>query len=477
MNTLHTVFFLLAGAALCSAHNILDYGAIPNNVSLAAAQANGYAIYQAIQAANSDPIDRVAHIPSLPDGMNFTMVPYDQYFGLDNVTIVLDGVLNLYPGPTENWPNVSVGQEGAPGPLDVIAIFNSNEVTLTSWTQNGTIFGNGYHWWWKEIFTGIKHLRPNLLKFQSCTYTVMEHIRLMDSPRYHVKWVDMLHGLIQFIDIHVSVDDQKSLLRQGGRLTDGGLPTFPLNTDGIDVRGHNITVRRCHVENFDDSLCAKPMNQGGNLTQCTTDLVFEDSTITNGVGASIGSVPPNRAVNCIRNVTFRRISFDHPLKAIYVKPNPCPNGAAVDGTGIIDNILYEDIYAISPLWWSIWVSTQQQHQPGGNANTGCSFLFPIPGHKCPTQPCVPVTNLKLRNVYMEDALLSAGILRCNEGGPCTGWEWNNVTIKSRSNWPVGNAFLCQAIENSTFTQSSPGCVYNMSSVGDSELRHFELGRN
>ena len=169
----------------------------------------------------------------------------------------------------------------------------------------------------------------------------------------------------------------------------------------------------------------------------------------------LGSVPPNPQVNCIRNSTFRNINFHTPIKAIYVKPNPGDSG-----TGIIDRITYENVVAEGALWWSIWVSTQQQHQPGGRANTHCSFLFPLFNSTCATQPLVPITNLVLRNVTMTGALLSPGVLRCNATNPCSGWLFEDVHISSLSDFPAGNAFICDAIVNSTGYNVSPslkGC--------------------
>lgn len=55
-----------------------------------------------------------------------------------------------------------------------------------------------------------------------------------------------------------------------------------------------------------------------------------------------------------------------------------------NGYGKIDSILYENVWGDTPLWWSIYVSTQQQDQPGGS-NTGCSFFYPLNGTLCPTQ--------------------------------------------------------------------------------------------
>jgi len=72
---------------------------------------------------------------------------------------------------------------------------------------------------------------------------------------------------------------------------------------------------------------------------------------------SIGSVPPNPGVNCIRNVTFRNITFEKPFKAIYVKPNP-----GTRGMGLIADITYENIEIHNALWWAVFIGTQQQHQ-------------------------------------------------------------------------------------------------------------------
>ncbi|RYY72377.1 hypothetical protein EON63_20950 [archaeon] len=44
---------------------------------------------------------------------------------------------------------------------------------------------------------------------------------------------------------------------------------------------------------------------------------------------------------------------------IYIKSNPGTNG-----TGIIEHIIYRNIYMDTPLWWPIWIGPQQQNQPG-----------------------------------------------------------------------------------------------------------------
>ena len=70
---------------------------------------------------------------------------------------------------------------------------------------------------------------------------------------------------------------------------------------------------------------------------------------------TIGSVPPNINTACIRDVTFRNISFDTPIKAVYIKTNP-----GDQGDGYIENILYENLKIDTPIWWGIYIGPQQQ---------------------------------------------------------------------------------------------------------------------
>ena len=88
--------------------------------------------------------------------------------------------------------------------------------------------------------------------------------------------------------------------------------------------------------------------------------MVRDSYIGFGVGASIGSVPPDDRYNCIRNVTFRNIVIHHPFKAIYVKTNPGTTKSMLPGSGgEISNIVYENIEIHLPIWFGIYIGPQQ----------------------------------------------------------------------------------------------------------------------
>jgi hypothetical protein len=233
---------------------------------------------------------------------------------------------------------------------------------------------------------------------------------------------------------------------------------WALNTDGIDVLGQHITVTNCSVTNFDDSVCVKPMGAGSHSSfgsTCTGDVYIANVDVTWGVGVSMGSVPPDAGGNCIDGVHATNVTFTYPLKAVYVKPNPYK--AVPNATGLIANVLYENMVALEPVWWSVWIGTQQQAQPGtGGGNTGCSFLYPLPGEPCPTDPEVTVTNITLRNLTFLTPLLSAGILIANASNPATNIVFDGVVVTGNSTWPVaGGDYLCESFQGVATGGTSP----------------------
>jgi polygalacturonase len=193
-----------------------------------------------------------------------------------------------------------------------------------------------------------------------------------------------------------------------------------LNTDGIDPSGTNVYIRNVTITNFDDAVAVKPANRGYKVATCAQYITVEDCKVVYGVGMTIGSVPPNINTACIRDVTFRNISFDTPIKAVYVKTNP-----GDQGDGFIENILYENLKIDTPIWWGIYIGPQQQKQPDGDG-PGC-MLYPLL-QNCQTQPRITVRNITLRNVDSVNGILPPGIIRCNETNPCRDITFDNVKV-------------------------------------------------
>ena len=213
---------------------------------------------------------------------------------------------------------------------------------------------------------------------------------------------------------------------------------FPFNTDGIDPSGQNILIQNITVENYDDAVAIKPgkLLDGG----CSENITVENANIKLSVGMSIGSVPPNAQINCIRNIRFRNIAFSYPFKAIYVKTN-----SGKEGFGIIDNIVYQNISIHSPILWHVYIGPQQQYQPDG----GGDGIWP------PPQPLVNVTNIYLQNVTSDGGWLNAGVIRCAESNPCRNITLDKVNV---SGW-LSSFYFCENVEGKIINSiPKPACV-------------------
>ena len=60
--------------------------------------------------------------------------------------------------------------------------------------------------------------------------------------------------------------------------------TFPLNTDGIDITGKDVYFRNLSIENYDDAVGIKPSNAQSLWSNCTENVLVEDSYVKYGVG-------------------------------------------------------------------------------------------------------------------------------------------------------------------------------------------------
>ena len=54
---------------------------------------------------------------------------------------------------------------------------------------------------------------------------------------------------------------------------------FPLNTDGIDVRGKNVLIEKVNITNYDDAVAVKPMRLHKDWYTCTENIMIRDMII------------------------------------------------------------------------------------------------------------------------------------------------------------------------------------------------------
>lgn len=405
--------------------SIDSYGAVANDSSVGAAVRNSHAIAEALLKAA--PGDAVL-IPRYSHYYTFSSTASDV---ADGIQLWIEGELIAHSNITA-WP-----YEGNDY-LNILQIENCKDFVLTG-KYLGAIRGQGYKWWVNTVFNFIDKTRPNMVQMHNCTNVVVENLRVYNSPRYHFELSNMTDVIVRNIYIWVNVIAQRDLLQKAKvkRATSGGgawnLPMFPLNTDGIDPSGRNFLIQNITCQNFDDVVAVKP---GKLLTDgCTQNITVDGARVFYGVGMSIGSVPPNTDINCIRDVWIRNVQFTNPLKAIYVKTNSGKNGF-----GIIDNINYQNISIDGPIFWPIYIGPQQQKEPNG----GGDGIWP------PPQPLVNITNILLQNVTSEHGWLNAGVLRCAESNPCRGIALDNVHV---SGW-ASKFYVCENTQG-TVTNSTP----------------------
>jgi hypothetical protein len=55
------------------------------------------------------------------------------------------------------------------------------------------------------------------------------------------------------------------------------------------------------------------------------------------------------------------------------------------------------------------------------------MLYPLI-KECDVNPRVTMRNIVVRNVHMHGGVFPPGVIRCNATNPCTGFEFENVTV-------------------------------------------------
>jgi len=437
--TIGTLIFLATATPICHAKITLGaFGAISDENTVSAAFKNASALTLAFQAANQAPLeDRDARTVVIPAGTTYHLMPIS-IAKLDRVTFQIDGNL-IANADVDAWPLDENGRVAG-------ALMRFQDCRDFVMRGGGLIDGNGFEWWVLTITGKLKRGRPHLVVMHNMVDTLIEGLRVKNSPQFHFALSDMLNLVVRDLDIQVDISAQRTLLDKHGFWIKG-LPTFPLNTDGIDPSGENILIQNVTIENFDDAVVVKPTsaNSGHGIT-CSQNILVDGARVKYGVGMSIGSVPPSDTVSCARNITFRNVVFDHPFKAIYIKTNP-----GDQGTGIVEHVLYENMIINHPLWWAIYIGPQQHIQPQGPV----CFFYPI-DPRCPTEPRITIRDVTLRNIQVRDGLLSPGVIRCDEANPCTDIRFENVVARGGLS---GLPYICENVTG-TVTGSSPepGCL-------------------
>lgn len=115
----------------------------------------------------------------------------------------------------------------------------------------------------REYINENKFGRPHILRMERVRHCIIEGVNFYNSPMYHMYLTDIDDFLIQDLEIKVDIFEQKKLAVKHNKFDYKlNLPTFPLNTDGIDPSGSNVLIRNVKITSYDDSIAVKPANGG-----------------------------------------------------------------------------------------------------------------------------------------------------------------------------------------------------------------------
>ena len=141
--------------------------------------------------------------------------------------------------------------------------------------------------WWIREYLGKNHLgRPNIFEVIDSKNLEFSGITLKNSPYYHHHWkrVENVH----FHDFEIFVDIWSQLTLgdlffgiDANAVSDGNgfsfrVPSYPLNTDGIDPEGRNILIERVNITNYDDAVAVKPLQADHHELKCTENVMVRD---------------------------------------------------------------------------------------------------------------------------------------------------------------------------------------------------------
>jgi polygalacturonase len=176
-----------------------------------------------------------------------------------------------------------------------------------------------------------------------------------------------------------------------------------------------------------------------------------------GLGLVIGSI----GGSIVRNITFRDAYMHHTYKGIYTK---------FRGSGLIQDVLYENIIMDAPEQYAIWIGPAQQADSIDICKADpCSLCWPeIPGAECHMPANASYVGITLRNITIINPKSSPGVILGSETNPMQNVVFDNVVVKNSPS----NYFVCKnanGIAKGT-TSPVPSCFQHGSDTTASKGR-------
>lgn len=170
----------------------MDFGALSGNDTIWSDQINANAFNEAIVAANFTD-DRTVYVP-----YNTTFITYPIYVAnITNITFQIDGTIKFSKRHNQ-WP---LRKEGTT--RDCIFLQDVENITFQG---NGTVDGQGYMWWVRELFGANHNKRPILLNIQRGRNIEIKEVRWINSPRFNIWLEDVDSVWVHDFEIWVDIE-------------------------------------------------------------------------------------------------------------------------------------------------------------------------------------------------------------------------------------------------------------------------------
>ncbi|MBK8094510.1 MAG: glycoside hydrolase family 28 protein [Verrucomicrobiaceae bacterium] len=195
----------------------------------------------------------------------------------------------------------------------------AREVTDVQISGEGTIDGQGKPWW-DRVRELAKHpdeakkepQRPQLIVFDRCERVRLAGVTTLNPPNTHCSVRRCVDVTVE--DVTMTAPDESA------------------NTDGINLSGRNVIIRRCHIATGDDNIVFLSSYPAKDEGPGTANVLVSDCTLGVGHGMSIGSYTGGG----LRDITVENVTFDGTTSGIRMK-------AARDRGGLVENITFRNV--------------------------------------------------------------------------------------------------------------------------------------
>ncbi len=208
-------------------------------------------------------------------------------------------------------------------------------------TGMGILDGQGDVWWQARDNGTLKHIRPSLIYLCDCERTLIDGVKLTNSPSYNILPLFCCDVIISDVVIKN--------------------PWKPYyNTDGIDLYScNNVRISNCYIDTGDDGICLKSVPEDYLVGASTVDyskprVPCENVIITNCVveHAHSGVGIWAEVIGGLRNVAVSNCVFDGTRTGIRINRFfPWTGGFVHDVR--VDNIIMrqvEYVFEVSNYW-------------------------------------------------------------------------------------------------------------------------------